>query len=366
MDQPNHSDIPCILLMYRDWDVAVRRSAQMALAGWRTVQVSEPLEVLAAVKAGRVDVAILHQTVDEMIDMDFPNVIRQAAGPSSYLPVMILADSPAEQQRCAFLNSGADDVISHATPPGEMMARVRALLRIKQLHDQLSASRGALQEALSLEREMRIELSRDNDHLQILATTDPLTHVQNVRSFRDILHHEFRVAKRYSQPLSLLMMDVDHFKIVNDTHGHPSGDYVLKELAVILRQSVRESDVVARVGGEEFTVILPRAGRDEALQFAERIRHEVYRREFIVFGQNIHITISVGLASYPADAEITEPEMLGYLADQALLEAKELGRDRVVAFCDMPGQVRRRLRRQYHDTERAAVESCVSGLLTAQ
>jgi two-component system cell cycle response regulator len=130
---------------------------------------------------------------------------------------------------------------------------------VKDLHDKLAASRLALQEALRRERKLLAKLRRDNAHLQALVTTDPLTHVQNRRSFRDILDHEFKMARRYNQPLGLLALDVDHFKVVNDSHGHPSGDYVLKELAVILTRSVRESDVVARTGGEEFCVLLPKA-----------------------------------------------------------------------------------------------------------
>jgi diguanylate cyclase len=143
------------------------------------------------------------------------------------------------------------------------------------------------------------------------------------------------------------MLDVDHFKIVNDTHGHPSGDYVLKELAVILKNSVRDSDVVARTGGEEFSVILPKADREQAAQFAERIRCETSQREFDVYGKKIHVTISIGFATYPLDAEITDAEMLVYFADQALLHAKESGRDRVVPFGELDLVVRRRLRRQH-------------------
>ncbi|HHH75570.1 MAG TPA: GGDEF domain-containing protein, partial [Phycisphaerae bacterium] len=127
----------------------------------------------------------------------------------------------------------------------------------------------------------------------------------------------------------------------------PSGDYVLKELAVILNQNVRESDVVARTGGEEFSVILPRASRQEAEIFAQRIRLQVSKRQFIVYGDRIHITISIGSATFPEDAEITDPGILEYLADQALLTAKESGRDRVVAVNSLGMAVRSRLRRQY-------------------
>ena len=131
------------------------------------------------------------------------------------------------------------------------------------------------------------------------------------------------------------------------------GDYVLKELAVILRQSVRESDVVARTGGEEFSVILPKAGPEEAATFAERIRQHVYDRQFLVYGKDIHITTSIGSACFPADAEISEPEMLAYFADQALLLAKESGRDCVIAVADIDMAIRQRFRRHYMSMQSA-------------
>ena len=316
-----------------------------------------------------VDLALLHLPLDDLVAMDLPNVLRNVSS-SSYLPVIIMADSPAEQHRCRFLDSGADEVMCTSVSADELVARVRAALRVKELHDQLAASRLALHEALRRERKLLTKLRRDNAHLQALATIDPLTRVQNRRSMRDILDHEFKIAKRYGQPLSLLTLDVDHFKVVNDTHGHPSGDYVLKELAVILTRSVRESDVVARTGGEEFCVLLPKADADQAAQLAERIRREVAARTFRVYGRTIHVTTSLGSATWPGDAEITEPDMLVYFADQALLVAKETGRDRVVAVRDLDPAVRCRLRRQYQavnspieeiDTCRSMVETVTRG-----
>ena len=322
-----------------------QHSAHLALAGWQVVEAADEIEAFTAVRGRHIDLALLHMGVQDSADMDLPNVLRSVAD-DTFLPVMVLCGQE-EQCACQFLDSGADDVISVETASAEMIARIGALLRIKDLHDQLAASRAALQEALSRERKLLAKLRRDNAELRDLATTDPLTHVQNVRSFHDLLEHEFRGAKRYGHSLSVLMLDLDHFKVVNDTHGHPSGDYVLKELAVILRQSVRESDVVARTGGEEFAVILPRADREQARQFAERIRQEVYGRRFQVYGHDIHVTTSLGLAAFPDDAEITGPQMLFYCADQALLEAKESGRDRVVPFVDLSAGMRRRIRTQF-------------------
>ena len=335
-----------VLVMARDGGVTPDQRRRLAQAGWEILRVREWIEALSVARNRHVDLALLHLPPDDMVAMDFPNVLREVCA-TAYLPVIILTDSPAETFRCQVLESGADDVVATGTSADELVARIGAMLRIKGLHDRLTASRAALEEALKRERKLLAKLRRDNAHLQALVTTDPLTHVQNRRSFRDLLDHEFKIARRYNQPLSLLALDVDHFKIVNDAHGHPSGDYVLKELAVILTQSVRESDVVARTGGEEFCVLLPKADRHQAARFAERIRGEIYDRKFIVFGQTIHVTASIGSASYPADAEITEPAMLVYFADQALLTAKETGRDRVVAVHELGATVRNRLRRQY-------------------
>ena len=344
-----------ILFLCEDLASAPGRVSQLSLAGWDVVRVDDQIEALSAVRSQAVDVGLLYLPVDDMVGMDLPNVLRQVAT-AAYLPVMILTDSPREQQRCRFLDCGADDVISEKTSSAEMLARIRALLRTKELQDQLSDSRAALTETLARERKLMAKLRKDNAHLQSLCTTDPLTHLENVRSFHDLLQHEFRMAVRYEQPISVLMLDVDHFKVVNDEYGHPSGDYVLKEVAVIMKQSVRESDVVARTGGEEFSVILPKADTQDAARFAERIREEVYARKFTVYGQDIHVTISIGVATFPADAEITSPQMLVYFADQALLTAKDTGRDRVVAVRDLPREVRQRLRRQHVQMEAMQTE----------
>ena len=341
-----------ILFLCGPDDDAAARAEQLALAGWSVIHVDDQVEALAACRSKNVDLALLHLPADDVLATDLPDVLRRVA-PAEYLPVMVLVHQPQQHQRCRFLDSGADDVVCQATAPAELVARIRALLRIKDLHDQLSSSRAALAQTLGRERKLLARLRRDNAHLQDLCTTDPLTHVGNVRCLRDILEHEFRIARRYNQPLSMLMLDVDHFKVINDMYGHPSGDYVLKEIAVIMKQSVRESDVVARTGGEEFSVLLPKAGPDQAARFAERIRKEVYLRKFTVYAKDIHVTISIGSATYPADAEITSEEMLVYFADQALLLAKEQGRDRVVAVREMPTEVRRRMRRQHGQMQAA-------------
>ena len=303
----------------------------LAAAGWDAIVTAEAIVALEAVRSRLVDMVLLHLPILQAMDMDLPQVLRGICE-ASFLPIVIVADNPAQEQRCRLLDSGADDVLPTSSSSDEIVARLRALLRIKRHHDALSHSRTQLEQSLGRERELLAKLREHNAYLEDLACTDPLTSLRNVRSFDSTLEQEFKVAKRYDQPLSLLMLDVDHFKSVNDSYGHPSGDCVLRELADILRESVRESDVVARTGGEEFSILLPRADRDQAARLAERIRNETFSRRFLFDGQSMRITVSVGLATYPRDAEIISPRHLVCYADRALLVAKQDGRDRVVPF----------------------------------
>jgi len=325
---------------------SARRCGQLTAAGWQTVQAPDPAEALTVVRGGEVDVSILHVSADEAQAMDLPCVLRLASG-VPHMPVVILAPAPGERTRCQFLDSGADEIVPDDISPAELAARLRALMRVKALQDQLASSREALSASLARERALLTQLRRDNAHLLTLCSTDPLTHLQNVRHFDSFLESEFKIARRYNRKLSVLVFDLDHFKVVNDTHGHPSGDYVLKEFAVILKQCVRDSDEVARTGGEEFGIVLPNAGRTQARRFAQRIRRALKERKFAVYGRQIQITTSVGSACYPEDAEVAEGHMLTYFADQALLRAKQLGRDRVFCYHQFDPASRRALRDQY-------------------
>lgn len=360
MDNP-HTSQAGVLLLDAFGDGAPRVQGWLGQAGWRCCLVTDPLDAFAEVRAGKVDVALLRLPVDDAIGMDLPGVFHRLGQPG-YLPVMILTDSHEQQQRCRFLDSGADDVVAEGTSREEIVARVRSLLRFRAVQTELCESRRRLEEALQREKDLLVQVQRDNAALREMATTDPLTHVHNVRSFNELLCHSFSVAKRYDQQLSALMLDLDHFKLVNDSYGHPAGDYVLKELAVILKQTVRDSDIVARVGGEEFAVLLPKADRRKAAQLAQRIRREVYRRKFVAFGRDIHVTVSIGSATYYEDAEVGDADMLMFFADQALLRAKETGRDRHVPLDAFSAFERACLRqkflaRQQGTGEAGAVES---------
>jgi two-component system cell cycle response regulator len=166
-------------------------------------------------------------------------------------------------------------------------------------------------------------------HIQLLASTDGLTGLYNYRTLHERLKHEFDRSKRYGSPLSLIMLDIDLFKKVNDDYGHTQGDVVLREVADILRKSTREVDLLARYGGDEFVVILPETQSKNAALLAERIRLAVRNHAFRVTDTGTHITISLGLATYPAPGISDSKEFIHH-ADRALYEAKNSGQDKVI------------------------------------
>jgi len=313
-------------------------------AGWGVFLAADHLQCLQAVRSGDVDLVLLCLPVADTADMDLPDVLRRVAS-CAYLPVVIVAERLAESFCCRFLDSGADEIVTGLAPRGpgrpapaslaQTVSRIRALLRVKDLFDRLEGAGRHLRQALCQERRAARRLRRDNASLLDLASTDGLTGLSNLRCFRGALDHEFKIARRYGQTLSLLMIDVDRFKRINDECGHPAGDRALRGLARVLRRCVRESDLVARVGGDELAVLLPKAGRDEAIALAQRIRSQARRLLLRAAehqrplhdrpaapGDPIRLTVSIGLATWPADARITSPAELLQAADHALLRAK--------------------------------------------
>jgi two-component system cell cycle response regulator len=171
----------------------------------------------------------------------------------------------------------------------------------------------------------------DNRRLEMLAQTDPLTKVLNRRALVERLSSEMERVRRYNAMLSLLLIDLDHFKAINDTYGHLAGDDVLSEVASLLQRGVRAVDVVARYGGEEFVVILPETAPGGAAAFAERLRELIEGHTFAEKrGGPIRLTTSIGVASFPAFG-VDAVDDLFAASDQALYRAKAEGRNRVRA-----------------------------------
>lgn len=181
----------------------------------------------------------------------------------------------------------------------------------------------------SNELAMILDNARLYEEAKKLAITDGLTRIYNHRFFQELFDKEFKRADRYNTVFSLIMLDIDHFKNINDTYGHLLGDEILKEMAMLIRGCLRSMDVVARYGGEEFAILLPETDLENAIQTAERIRMAVRNHEFgSSLGKRIAVTVSQGVTSYPSPGIFSKSDMVAK-ADAALYEAKESGRDRV-------------------------------------
>ena len=222
------------------------------------------------------------------------------------LPVVFLTTLTDMDDVLKGLRGGAHDYLKKPFEPAELVARVAGAAHVKKLQDQLR---------------------QRNAELDLLSRTDALTGLHNRRHLEEQLAHHHKEALRHNDPLCVLLLDIDHFKRVNDSHGHPAGDVVLSEFARRLRAELREGDVAGRWGGEEFLVVLPRTDRDGGLTVAERIRSAIAATPIMAAGQQIAVTVSGGCALGP----VQSVEELIFAADAHLYAAKTAGRNRIVA-----------------------------------
>ncbi|MBI4699299.1 MAG: diguanylate cyclase, partial [Nitrospirae bacterium] len=214
--------------------------------------------------------------------------------------------------KVAGLEAGADDYMPKPFSEIELNARIYACLRTKALQDEL--------------RQKNRELERLLERVEFLAMTDSLTELYNRRHFETVLEKEFQRTLRYKSPLSCLMLDIDNFKQINDEYSHQAGDSVLQEIARLIKSSFREIDIVARWGGEEFTILLPQTDRPGALKCASRLLEEISGHKFSRLAER-KVTVSIGVATSP-DPSIENGEQLVNVSDLAMYEAKRKGRNR--------------------------------------
>jgi diguanylate cyclase (GGDEF)-like protein len=222
--------------------------------------------------------------------------------------------------------------------PGTMLIPIIVMTAVNNLETKINVFKaggdGMLIKPFDLqELEVRIERSIQVSHnFMKLTYVDALTGVYNRRFFDDRLPTEINRSRRYNQPMSLVMFDIDHFKKFNDTYGHRAGDFVLSSLAQHVKKSLRTQDIVCRYGGEEFTVIMPMTKGEDAAMVMSRIRSDLSDRFFYspYDKQDFNIRISVGISRLPEDG--IEPDVIMRSADEALYEAKETGRNKVVLY----------------------------------
>lgn len=230
------------------------------------------------------------------------------------IPVIMLTAKDSVEDKVAGLQIGADDYVPKPFSDKELLARIQACLRIKMREDELRGAKDQLENQLK--------------DVELMAITDAGTGLFNRRHFNELLEKEFSRAKRFNEPLSCLMLDIDHFKSINDTYGHPAGDSVLSEIALLLKGAVRMIEVAARYGGEEFVLLLPKTKPKEAVKPATRLLESISAHHFKGLPPDRVVTVSIGIAGL-SDPLIATKDDLVKCADFALYKAKRAGRNRI-------------------------------------
>lgn len=235
--------------------------------------------------------------------------LQMLRGKENYVAVIFVSANTEQELIVDCLGAGADDYVRKPFRFGELVSRVKVRFRIKDLNDQLAAA---------------------NSKLAELAVTDDLTGLFNMRQMYDKIDAELRRGKRFERQVSCIMMDIDHFKEVNDTHDHLFGSFVIKELGSLIRRNMRDVDFAARYGGDEFLIVLTETTESGTRTFTERLRAVIEKHVFNDGKATLQRTCSFGYAVSAPTGGLDARELVR-LADHALYEAKRSGRNRVGA-----------------------------------
>lgn len=286
---------------------------RLEAAGYRVMAAENGRTALMKARTHQPDLILLDLM---MPDLDGFSVLAelQSDPATAHIPVIFVSAETDSMRRVAALGQGGHDYITKPFHPEELLARVGAALRIKEAYDALQRQRAELDQ---------------------LARRDALTGLYNRRHLEERLAWELERHSACALPLSVILLDLDHFKLVNDTFGHPAGDAVLRELAGLLTNRLREEDIPGRYGGEEFLIVLPRTAERGSVQVADAIRRTVAAHRFVACPEH-RVTLSAGVVTTCSQGKgVLDPTMLVTLADRRLYEAKGRGRNRVVPEMEM-------------------------------
>lgn len=287
--------------------------AVMETAGYAVIHAETGVTGFKLAKTQRPDLILLDIVLPDYTGDQLCQWLKQDEA-TRPIPLIMLTAKASIEDKVAGLRIGADDYLPKPFNEHELLARVMACLRTKMLQDELRGKNDQL-ESLLKEVEQK-------------AVTDVLTGLKNRRHFSDLLDKEFSRAKRFNDALACLMLDIDHFKSINDTHGHEIGDSVLSKIGKIFQEAVRQIEVAARWGGEEFAMLFPKTGIQDCLKPATRIFESIKTHHFNGLPQDRMVTVSIGISGLP-DPLITTKEELVKCADYALYRAKRAGRNRI-------------------------------------
>lgn len=282
-------------------------------AGYGTTFSTSGPQALERVQAARPDLIVLDLMMPDMSGLDVCRTLK--ANPEfREIPIIFLTASHRQDHLLKAFELGAVDYVTKPFSSAELLARVRTHLELKHTRDQL-----------------HLVLSE----VQRMATIDSLTGVLNRRCLFDLAKREFERSQRYGSVFTLLMLDVDHFKRINDTYGHMVGDEVLKSLTQAIQRSLRQVDQFGRYGGEEFVIVLPESPLNIARQVGDRLRTISSQLSIPTKTDPISLTVSIGIAAYnPQDKAV---EDIFERADRALYQAKAKGRDRCCVWEEVDG-----------------------------
>jgi two-component system cell cycle response regulator len=301
---------PPTVLIADDDPVSRQYVATLLRRHGMNVEIAEDgTKAVARVRDMGLDLVLLDIMMPGLDGLDCCRLIKSIVH-DTFLPVVLLTAKSDTDSRVTGLRIGADDYVCKPFDERELLARVNNLLRIKRMHDHVNDVRAKL---------------------ETLAVQDGLTGLYNYRYLHTRLSEEFKRAERYREPLACVMLDIDHFKRINDRYGHDAGDVLLQQTSERLRQAVREIDVVARYGGEEFLLVLPSTNFSGALSVADRVWRSMGGEPFQLPRGVERVSVSVGVAVFPS-RDIKSKDQLIKAADRALYQAKDDGRDRICVY----------------------------------
>lgn len=280
--------------------------------GYDVMLAEDGMSAFKAAKTERVDIILLDRILPDIEGTDICRWLKLDQVTRG-IPIIMLTGKDSITDKVVGLEAGADDYLPKPFDENELNARIYAQLRTKSQQDELKQKNHQLEDMLT--------------RVETLAISDSLTGLFNRRRFEFVLSNEFKRAARYKISLSCLMIDIDHFKKVNDALGHQAGDTVLREISQVIEKCIRDVDIVARWGGEEFVVLSPNTSTENAKVVAVRILNAVAGHTFTGFEER-KITVSIGIAGLP-DPSLDTQEKLVHAADLAMYEAKKKGRNRV-------------------------------------
>lgn len=280
--------------------------------GYEVIQAEDGKSAIKIAKSQPLDIILLDLVLPDINGNEVCRWLKLNQSTKG-IPIIMLTVKGSLTDKVKGLEAGADDYVTKPFDEIELNARIYACLRTKALQDELKQMNRQLEDLLG--------------KVEQLAITDPLTELFNRRRFETVLEKEFKRTVRYKSPLACLMIDIDHFKKINDEYGHQAGDSVLQETAQIIKTTFREVDIAARWGGEEFVILLPQTNKEAALQSASRMLEAISNHKFpSIPGKKI--TVSIGIASVP-DPSIDTGESLINASDLVMYEAKKKGRNRI-------------------------------------